>query len=62
MTFQLFIVEKMSTLFNEMIHITFRCIVHLHGHQNKMVPFIKPLYFWILAMVLSFTTTHLLID
>jgi len=33
--------EKMSTLFDEMIYIMPECVVHLHGHQNKMVPFMK---------------------
>ncbi len=33
--------EKMGT-FDEMIHITLRCVVHIHGHWNKMVPFMKP--------------------
>ncbi len=36
---------KMSTLFDEIIHITFGCVMHLHGHQNKMVPFMKPFIF-----------------
>jgi len=57
MTFRLSNVEQTSTFPNEMIHIMPRCIVHLHGHQNNMVPLIKLLYLWILAMVLSFTTT-----
>jgi hypothetical protein len=34
--------EKMGTLPNETIHITLGCIVHLHGHQNKIVPLMKP--------------------
>ncbi len=42
MTFQLFIVEKMGTLFDETIHITLGCAMHLHCHQNKVVPFMKP--------------------
>jgi len=45
MTSQLFIVEKMGTLPNETIHITPRCIVHLHGHWNEMVPLMKPFIF-----------------
>jgi hypothetical protein len=36
------IVEKMGTLPNEMIHIKPECHMHLHGHWNKMVPFMKP--------------------
>ncbi len=35
----------MSTLPHEMIHITFKCIMHLHGHWNKVVPFLKPFIF-----------------
>jgi hypothetical protein len=27
---------------NETIHITPRCTMHFHGHQNKMVPLMKP--------------------
>jgi hypothetical protein len=38
MTFRSSIVEKTGTFLDETIHITFKCIVHLHGHQNKMVP------------------------
>jgi hypothetical protein len=34
--------EEMGTFPNEMIHITLGCIVHLHGHQNKMVLVMKP--------------------
>ncbi len=45
MIFQLSIVEKMSTFPNEVIHITFGCAVHLRGHQNKVVPFMKPFIF-----------------
>ncbi len=36
------IVEKMSTLLDETTYITLECIMHLHGHWNKMVLFIKP--------------------
>jgi hypothetical protein len=45
MIFQLFIMEKMGTFPNETIHIMPRCVVHLHGHQNKMVPLMKPYIF-----------------
>jgi hypothetical protein len=38
MTSQLFIIEKMSTHLNERIHIMPGCVVHFHGHRNKMVP------------------------
>jgi len=34
--------EKTSTFPNEMIHITPKYVVHLHGHRNKMVPLMKP--------------------
>jgi hypothetical protein len=42
MTSQSSIVEKMSTLANEMIHITPQCTMHLHGHWNKVMPHMKP--------------------
>ncbi len=42
MTFRLFIMEKMGTLLDETIHIMPRCAMHLHGHWNKVVPFMKP--------------------
>ncbi len=32
----------MNTLPDETIHITPKCVVHLHGHQNKLVPLMKP--------------------
>jgi hypothetical protein len=35
------IVEKVGTFLDEMIHITHECVMHLHGHQNKMVLFMK---------------------
>jgi hypothetical protein len=38
-------VEKIGTLPNQMIHIMFKCVVHLHGHRNKVVPFMKPSIF-----------------
>jgi len=41
----MFIVEKMGTLCNETIHIMPKCAMHLHGHQNEMVPFMKPSIF-----------------
>jgi len=41
-TFQSYIVEKMNMFFGEMIHNTLRCTMHLHGHRNKNVPFMKP--------------------
>jgi hypothetical protein len=34
--------EKTGTFPDETIHITPRCVVHLHGHQNKIVLFMKP--------------------
>jgi hypothetical protein len=36
------IMEKTNTLPNEMIHIMPEYAVHLHGHWNKMVHFMKP--------------------
>jgi hypothetical protein len=58
MTPQSSILEMMGTLFAETIHIMSRCAMHLHGHQNKVVPFIKPfVYLQILVMVLSFIIT-----
>ncbi len=36
------IMEKKNTLLNETIHITFGCVVHLHGHWDKVVPHMKP--------------------
>ncbi len=35
-------VEKMGTLLDKIIHNVPECAAHLHGHQNKVVPFIKP--------------------
>jgi hypothetical protein len=42
MTSQLPIVEKTCTLFDETIHIMPECTMHLHGHQNKAMPLMKP--------------------
>jgi len=42
MTFWSFSMEKMNKFPNEMIHITLRYAMHLHGHWNKMVPLLKP--------------------
>jgi hypothetical protein len=42
MTSQLSIVEKTSIFFNEMIHIMFGCVVHLHCYRNKVMPLMKP--------------------
>jgi hypothetical protein len=42
MTFQSPIVKKTNTLLNETIHITLECAMHLHGHRNKMMSFMKP--------------------
>jgi hypothetical protein len=47
--------EKMGTFHDETIHIMLRCIVHLHGHWNKMVPLMKPSILVNLAMTLNFT-------
>jgi len=32
----------MDTLLDETIHIMLGCTVHRHGHQNKVVPLMKP--------------------
>ncbi len=45
MTFRSSIVENMNTFFDETIHITLGCATHLHGHQNKVVPLMKPFIF-----------------
>jgi hypothetical protein len=45
MTFWSSIVEKMSTFPEEMIHITPKYTLHLHGHQNKVMPLMKPSIF-----------------
>lgn len=29
--------KKMGTFFDEMIHITFECVVHLYGYRNKVM-------------------------
>jgi hypothetical protein len=55
MTFENFIVEKMSTFPDKTIHIAPRCDVHLHGHRNKMVPLMKPSTLADLNKALSFT-------
>jgi hypothetical protein len=47
------IVKKTSTLLDDTIHISFGCIVHLHGHWNKVMPLIS-LYLQILVMTLNF--------
>jgi hypothetical protein len=39
------IVEKTNTFFNEMIYVTPKCAMQLHGHWNKMVPFMNPSIF-----------------
>ncbi len=42
MTSQSSIMEKKGIIPNETIYITPKCIVHLHGHRNKMAPLMKP--------------------
>jgi cAMP phosphodiesterase len=49
--------KKTATLFDEMIYIIFKCTLHLHGHHNKVMPFMSPLYLQILTMVLISITT-----
>jgi hypothetical protein len=48
------IVKKMNTLFDETIHITPKCVVHLHGHQNKMVLLLKPFIFTVINNGIKF--------
>jgi hypothetical protein len=38
---QFSIVKNTSTFPNKMFHITFECVVHLHGHWSKVEPLIK---------------------
>jgi hypothetical protein len=35
----------MGTIFNEIIHIMLRCVVHFHDHQKKMMLLMKPFIF-----------------
>jgi hypothetical protein len=42
MTSQLSIMENMDTFLNETLHIMPGFAMHFHGHQNKMVPLMKP--------------------
>jgi len=58
MTSQSSIVEKTSTFPNETIHIPPRCVVHLHGHWNKTVPFILVDF----NNGIKFSQLHVLID
>jgi hypothetical protein len=44
----------MDTLFDETIHIMLEDIVHLHGHQNKMLPLMKPFILRFLTITLNF--------
>jgi chromate transport protein ChrA len=46
-------VEKTSIFPDEEIHIMLECALHLHGHQNKVVPLMKLLYSQILAMAIN---------
>jgi hypothetical protein len=39
------ILKMTSTFPNEMIHVMSGCVMHLHGHQNKMVHLLKPSIF-----------------
>ncbi len=41
MTFRSSIMEKMGTFPNEIIHIMLKCAMHLCGHRNKVVSFMK---------------------
>ncbi len=42
MTSLLSIMEKMDTFPDETLHIMLECAMYFHGHQNKVVPLIKP--------------------
>lgn len=42
MTSQLSIVKKTSMFLDKTINIMHKCVIHLHGHLNKVVPHIKP--------------------
>ncbi len=54
MIFQSFNVEKTSTFLDETIHIMTRCAIHLHGHWNKMMFFMKPYIFTDLSNGIKF--------
>ncbi len=62
MTFQLSIVEKMGTFPNEMIHIMLECAMHLHGHRNKVMPFMKPSILMNLSNGVKVPQLHKLVD
>jgi hypothetical protein len=46
--------EKMNTLPHETIHIMPRCVMHLYGHQKKVVPLLKPSIFMDLSNGIKF--------
>jgi hypothetical protein len=48
--------KKTNTLFNETIYIMFKCVIHLHGHRNKVMPVMKPS---ILATIVFYTIANL---
>jgi hypothetical protein len=60
--------ENISTFPNEIIHITLGCVVHFHGHWNKMVPLMKPFIFvdlnndatYLPMYILTYLTKYLL--
>jgi hypothetical protein len=62
MTFRLSIVEKMNTFLDESIHIMPKCIVHLHGHQNKLVPLMKPSILVNISNGVKIPQLHLLVN
>jgi hypothetical protein len=57
MTFQLFIVKKMSTFLDETIHITSECVVHFYDHRNKMMLLMKPSILANFSNALNFAIT-----
>jgi hypothetical protein len=47
----------MATFFNETIHIMPGCIMHLHGHWNKVMPLMKPFILVDFSNALNFAIT-----
>jgi hypothetical protein len=70
MTSWLSIMEKINTFPIEMIHIMPECIMHLHGHRNKMLPLMKPFILvdlsngvtYLPTYILTYLTNYLLTD
>jgi hypothetical protein len=47
----------MGTFPNEMIHVMLGCVMHLHGHCNKLVPLVKPSILANFSNALNFAIT-----